>query len=274
MSCVSCHSFQGHKSLGIAGMDLVDMTRRLRRTWFDRYLLDPASLRPGTRMPTFWPEGRSVRKDILDGDTPRQFEALWQYLAEGPKARLPIGIGPQPILLVPAAEPVIYRNFIQGAGNRAIGVGYPERVHLAFDADQMCLKLLWRGDFIDASRHWVDRGAGFQPPAGEDVLTLPDGPPFAVLADAKSTWPKQAGKAAGWRFRGYELDAKGRPGFLYAFQGVEVRDRFEPSGKGFRRTLELEAKEAPSGLFFRSGQELRPVAFENGRATLVVDYAW
>jgi hypothetical protein len=225
-------------------------------------------------MPTFWPEGRSVRKDILDGDTPRQFEALWQYLAEGSKARLPIGIGPQPILLVPAAEPVIYRNFIQGAGTRAIGVGYPERVNLAFDANQMCPKLLWRGDFIDASRHWVDRGAGFQGPAGEDILTLPDGPPLAVLADGTSAWPKETGPAAGWRFGGYELDSKGRPTFLYSFKGVEVRDRFEPSGKGFRRTLQLESKEAPSGLRFRHGKDLLPVAFEGGRASIAVDYTW
>src|SRR6185503_7126069 len=74
MSCVPCHMFQNHKSLGIPGMDLVHMAQRLRRDWFSKYLLDPPSLRPGTRMPTYWPEGKSVRKDILEGDTAKQIE--------------------------------------------------------------------------------------------------------------------------------------------------------------------------------------------------------
>jgi hypothetical protein len=271
MSCVSCHNFQGHKSLGIAGMDLVNVTSRLRRSWFDRYLLEPASLRPGTRMPTFWPEGRSVRKDILDGDTPKQVEAIWQYLSEGSKARLPVGIGPQPIVLAAAAEPVIYRNFIQGAGPRAIAVGYPEHANLAWDANQMTLKLAWHGEFIDASKHWVDRGAGFQGPLGDKLLSFPDGPPFSLQADP---WPKEAGKAAGYAFKGYDLDAKGRPTFHYAFKGIEVRESYEPSAAGFTRTLTLEAKEAPSGLRFRHGKDVLPVEFKDGKATLTVEIRW
>jgi mono/diheme cytochrome c family protein len=291
MSCVSCHQFQGHKSQGIPGMDLVHMTTRLRKDWFVRYLLEPASLRPGTRMPTFWPEGKSVRKDILDGDTPKQIDALWAYLGEGGKAQLPLGIGPQPILLAPTPdEAVIYRNFIQGAGPRAIAVGYPEKANLAFDANQMCLKLLWHGDFIDASKHWVDRGSGFQGPAGDKVVSLPDGPPFATAPAA--AWPKESGKAAGYQFGGYELDKKGRPTFLYAFKGVQVRDFFEalPGAEpAFRRTLLLEAKEPTADLVFRAagkgeakvegavegGGEYRvPVHFEDGKARIVVTYRW
>lgn len=274
MSCVSCHQFQGHKSQGIPGMDLTVMGARLRKDWFTRYLLEPSSLRPGTRMPTFWPEGKSVRKDILDGDTPRQIEALWQYLGEGSKAQLPLGIGPQPILLAPAAEPILYRNFIQGAGTRAIGVGYPEKANLAWDANQMTLKLIWQGDFIDASRHWNDRGVGFQGPAGDKVVALPDGPPFST---SEGAWPKETGKAAGYQFRGYELDKKGRPTFLYSFKDVEVRDFFEAvPGKdpGFKRTLTLESKAPPSPLYFRDRESRIPVKFENGKAVIAVDYVW
>jgi len=297
MSCVTCHMFQNHRSLGIQGMDLVHMAQRLRRDWFGKYLLDPPSLRPGTRMPTYWPEGKSVRKDILEGSTERQIEALWQYLSEGGKAQIPIGIGPQPIPLVPVDEAIIYRNFIQGAGSRAIAVGYPEKAHLAFDADQMRLALLWHGDFIDASKHWVDRGAGNQSPAGEDVLALTDGAPFAVLADEKAAWPKAWGHDAGYQFGGYELDAKRRPTFLYAFGKVEVRDFFEAvEGKPaptFKRTITLESKDAPAGLWFRAaagkldrlkvtveggvvrGTELLvPVSFASGKATIVVTYGW
>jgi mono/diheme cytochrome c family protein len=298
MSCVTCHMFQNHKSLGIQGMDLVNMAQRLRRDWFGRYLLDPPSLRPGTRMPTYWPEGKSVRKDILDGNTERQIEALWEYLGEGSRMPLPIGIGPVPIPLTPTDEAIIYRNFIQGAGTRAIAVGYPEKAHLAFDANQMRLALLWRGDFMDASRHWVGRGEGFQPPAGEDVLMLAEGAPFAVLADEKAPWPKESGHEAGYQFGGYELDAKRRPTFQYSFSKVEVRDFFEAlEGKpnpSFKRTITLESKEPPAGLWFRAaagkldgkvkvtveggvvrGTELLvPLTFASGKCTIVVNYAW
>lgn len=253
MSCVTCHTFQNHKSLGIQGMDLVHMSQRLRRDWFAKYLLDPPSLRPGTRMPTYWPEGKSVRKDILDGDTGRQIEALWQYLSEGGKAQIPVGLGPQPIPLVPVDEALIYRNFIQGAGPRAIAVGYPEKIHLAFDANALRPALLWRGDFIDASKHWVDRGAGFQSPAGDDVVVLTDGAPFAVLPEATSPWPKASGHAAGYQFGGYTLDAKRRPTFEYAFGRVQVRDFFEAVDAkphpAFKRTITIQA---PDALWFRA----------------------
>lgn len=297
MSCVTCHMFQSHKSLGIPGMDLVHMAQRLRRDWFTRYLLDPPSLRPGTRMPTYWPEGKSVRKDILNGDTDKQIEALWQYLSEGGKAQMPIGIGPQPIPLIPVDEAIIYRNFIQGAGPRAIAVGYPEKANLAFDAQQMRLALLWHGDFIDASKHWVDRGSGFQGPAGDDVISMADAAPMAILADDKSPWPtKPKDRDPAWQFGGYELDAKRRPTFTYAFGKVEIRDFFEAlEGKSFKRTLKFESKDALAGLWFRAsagnvgglkikidgaapvqrGAELLvPIVLKDGALTLTLIYSW
>ena len=44
----------------------------------------------------------------------------------------------------------------------------------------MRLALLWHGDFMDASKHWVDRGSGFQAPLGEYVLPMHAGAPFSV----------------------------------------------------------------------------------------------
>ena len=86
-------------------------------------------------------------------------------------------------------EAVIYRNFIEGAGARAIGVGFPEKLNLAFDADNMRLAMLWHGGFIDAARHWTARGAGFEKPLGDNVLHLPTGPPLARLSDPSAMWP-------------------------------------------------------------------------------------
>jgi len=256
LSCISCHLFAQHKSLGIPAMDLTMMTRRLKKDWFHRYLLDPPSLRPGTRMPTFWPEGKSARKDILDGDTDRQIDAIWAYLSLGKEAGLPPGLIQGKMELVASNEAVIYRNFIQGAGARAIGVGYPEKANLAFDANELRLALIWQGPFIDAARHRTGRGDGFEGPLGYNVVKMPAGAPFAVLQDSASKWPESAGKKAGYQMRGYRLDDKRRPTFLYSFPNVRVEDHaVAVSGDldaSFRRVLTLRADHPVENLWFRA----------------------
>ncbi len=91
---------------------------------------------------------------------------MWSYLADGKQAREPIGVQQQLIELVPSSRPTIYRNFIEGLTPRGIAVGYPQGGNLAWDADRLSLSLLWKGAFIDASKHWVGRGPGNQGPLG------------------------------------------------------------------------------------------------------------
>ena len=131
LSCVTCHIYGSFKSLGIPAADLTQMTRRVRKDWFVSFLLDPQKEKPGTRMPQFWPEGKAVRKEVLDGDTNAQIEAIWAYLSKGKSSKIPSGLRKVGNELIPDDEAIIYRHFIQGGGARAIGVGYPEEVHLA-----------------------------------------------------------------------------------------------------------------------------------------------
>ncbi|HEY1784378.1 MAG TPA: PA14 domain-containing protein, partial [Pirellulales bacterium] len=176
LGCVKCHNFRDVPSTGIQAMNLTLMPQRLRHDWFRRYVLNPQEFRPGTRMPSAWPNGQTFLPKLLDGTADSQIEAVWQYLADGDKAMVPYGLARGPIELTPEKEAIIYRNFIEGAGSRAIGVGYPEKANIAFDANDLRLALLWQGAFIDASRHWVDRGAGYQPPLGDNILALAKGP--------------------------------------------------------------------------------------------------
>ena len=108
----------------------------------------------------------------------------------GPRPRSLTDLGRDPIPLVADKTPVIYRNFIQGAGPRAIGVGYPEKANLAFDANDLRIALIWQGAFIDASKHWTGRGEGFQGPLGDNALALPYGPTVIHL--------RRRGNAADW----------------------------------------------------------------------------
>lgn len=268
LACITCHTFADHKSLGVPAIDLTTMTTRLKKDWFRRYLVDPAALRPGTRMPTFWPEGKASNKEILGGDTDRQIDAVWAFLARGLKADLPPGLVQGRMEIVPQGEAVIYRNFIAGAGSRAIGVGYPERVHLAFDANELRLALIWQGAFMDAARHSTGRGEGYEPPLGDHVVKLPAGAAFAVLPEAGSPWPQASGKKAGYQLKGYSLDDNRRPTFFYDFQSVHVADFPMPvAGEldaSFRRTLTLRSEKPVDHLWFRAAQGSRIEAKAGG----------
>ena len=224
LTCIACHMFDGNKSLGVPALDLATAGQRLRFDWFRRYLLDPQSLRPGTRMPAFWPNGVAVNKEILDGDTEKQIFAVWAYLARKNFTDLPPGLIQGKMELVADKEAIIYRNFIQGGGPRAIGVGYPEKANLAFDAQDVRLALIWQGSFIDAARHRTGRGQGYEKPLGTNVINGPAAPAFAVLDSESTEWPKVAGKAAGWQFHGYQLDTERRPTFRYSWNGLNFED--------------------------------------------------
>ncbi len=156
--------------------------------------------------------------------------------------------------LVVEKEPVVYRNFIAGAGGRPIAVGYPGGFNLAWSAERMNLALLWRGAFMDAALHWTDRGGGEQAPLGYDLLrpSAEVGVPFAILASADAEWTK---RAEGYAWKGYTLDAKRLPTFLYEWSGVKVSDRFECEGEATAggkivRTLKL-AGPIPANAFLR-----------------------
>jgi hypothetical protein len=255
LACIKCHLFAGHKAEGIQGIDMTLMARRLRRDWFHRYVRAPQKYRPGTRMPEGWPNGTSLLTKVLGGDTDRQIEAVWLYLSDGDRAALPAGLRKQSIPLVPTREAILYRNFIEGAGTRGIGVGYPEKAHLAFDANDLRLCLVWQGAFLDASRHWTDRGAGFEPPLGDNVLHLPAGVSFAVL-HGDEPWPTQPARALGDTFLGYRLTPDSRPTFLYSCAGARVED-FPNAVAGspspsIRRTLTLTATPPGPALWFRA----------------------
>ncbi len=93
LNCISCHNFDGHKSPGIPALDLARATGRLKWDWFRRFLLDPQSVHPGTRMPVFWPGGVSTNTNILEGDAEKQIQAIWTYLTRKDFADLPAGLG-------------------------------------------------------------------------------------------------------------------------------------------------------------------------------------
>ncbi len=255
LSCIKCHTFEKFAATGIQSLDMTTMTRRLRRDWFHRYLLDPQKYRPGTRMPAAWPNGRSVVPDILHGDPAIQIEAIWQYLLDGNQAKIPSGLMKEAIELIPADRPIIYRNFLEGLSPRGIAVGFKEKAHFAWDAEQMTPRLIWHGAFIDASKHWEGRGPGNQTPLGDHVMTLPSGPPMATLVSLDEKWPDKGPRESGFHFKGYTLDPGGVPGFRYQWNELSITDSIMPfvasPDNGLQRTLIVKSTGRIENVYLR-----------------------
>jgi len=218
LSCISCHTVAGQASIGVPGMDLAVMHERLRSQWFRRWMREPLAMRSGTRMPTFFEQGRSVLGSVLDGDSEAQIGALWEYLGLGSNLPLPAGVvvDRAAYQLVAVERPVYVGAFMEGLSARVLNVGFPENVHVAFDSQHVRLARAWSGRFFDAEGTWRGRAGRLELPPGDRVVELPAGPAFALLAQRDTTpWPTTEGKAAGWRMLGHVRDEAGFPTFRY-----------------------------------------------------------
>jgi mono/diheme cytochrome c family protein len=313
LSCIACHEFSGQKSGEMSAVDLAQVTGRLKKNWFHLYLRQPSRFHPNVIMPTYWPDGDSALKTILAGDAGQQIEALWTYLDDGERAKKPLGLSRQSNELRVGDVTEICRGQ-SPVGYRGIGVGYPERINLAFDSGEMALRQLWKGEFAS-----VD--SGHFRPRGTDSISFPPGIPFHQLKSLDDQWPYK-GKSNhafpqdhGYQFRGYHLDAARRPTLLYHYGEVAVEDFFEDvrdkDGKAyFKRTLRFETAAEQPQFYFRAavgkklvkqsernfsfeklqlritsdhkgivregdaGEVLVPLTLPKGRSTLSLDYQW
>lgn len=54
LGCYGCHKIQGLEYLRKPGPDLTNLAAKVDETWVERWLMEPRSFRPSTRMPHFW----------------------------------------------------------------------------------------------------------------------------------------------------------------------------------------------------------------------------
>ncbi|QDV82045.1 c-type cytochrome [Planctomycetes bacterium TBK1r] len=256
--CVGCHAFRGESLPGVVGIDLAGTTNRIDSKWFYEFVLNPSAVKKRTRMPTFFPDGKSNRPELLDGNVRHQISAIWAYLKNMDREPLPEKIETVRSAnyeLAPSGKPIVLRTFMEQAGTHAIAVGFPQGVHFAFDAEQMRLAIGWKQRFLDARGTWFER---FTPPAdplGDAQIAMPAGP--VVIADENGG--EHEGENAGYRFRGYRLDAAGVPTFLYDIAGWSIEDRIEATESGTLKRS-VTARRAPSVRGDTSDQKLHLLA--------------
>ncbi|MEZ6057312.1 MAG: c-type cytochrome [Planctomycetaceae bacterium] len=255
LNCIVCHTFQLKRSANMSAVDLTEMSERLKKDWFYHYMRDPQQLSQNTIMPSFWPGGWAMRRDILNGESDLQIEAIWQYLLDGRQAPTPRGLIQEPLELVATDEAVMLRRSYPGVGKRGVGVGYPGQVNLVFDAEQMRLAMIWQGKFADAGGVWRSQGHGTVRPLGPKVMSFSPGPD---IDDADHPWIVDEGRPPEHRFKGYSLDNHRRPTFRYEIGDVSVEDVLldvadGESGRSFlRRTIRLKGASTSRKLTFRA----------------------
>ena len=233
VGCITCHRWGERPALGIQALDLSNLGQRIQPGWLREYLVNPASYRPGTLMPSFWPDGKASNHDILGGDTARQIASIYSFAksANGEPEGFPALAGGE-FELLPKDRPIVQRTFFEDTGTHAILVGFPTGAHLAYDGQNARPAVAWRGKFFDAYNTWFSRFAPFEKAGGPAV----------------KTWPAATeGDAAPVRFHGYRLDAQGVPTFLYSVAELQVEERFDGIENGLTHivTWNPDAPTAP-----------------------------
>lgn len=236
LGCISCHDIAGVPNTGTRGPDLATINQRVRYDWYERWLHQPLRMAPGTRMPQAFVDDKSTLATVFNGDPRQQAEAMWAYLSLGPGLPLPEGMEqPKGLLIAVKDRPELLRTFMPDAGSKAIAVGYPGGVSLAFSADQCRLAYAWGGNFLDASPVWNNRGGSPAKLLGPKFWTAPPGHPWGLTANPRVP-PDFLGRAnhpafglpfptgdpprvydgeRAAQFDGYSLDKAGRPTFRY-----------------------------------------------------------
>lgn len=168
--------------------------------------------------------------------------------AEGPESpkhvlSQPVEVRPIAALEVaPANSPVLHRSFVDhGAEKRThtISVGEPTGVHYSYDLARGALLQVWRGAFLDATPMWHSRGQDQLAVALGSSVSFSGESALAMLGDTNEPWPSGL---EGYTFRGYELDADGRPTYKSNVGPLQIDDRVEPHNgrEGIRRTLTVQ----------------------------------
>ncbi len=92
--CVQCHAVGSQAPLApfeAPAINFMHVTERLREDYYYRWIHDPLRVDPETKMPRFDDaDGKTGLTTIFDGDSHRQYEAIWNYLLTGKDIRPPV----------------------------------------------------------------------------------------------------------------------------------------------------------------------------------------
>jgi hypothetical protein len=156
-------------------------------------------------------------------------------------------------IFVDAPVNTLLRSFMDVPGTRvvhAVSVGSPEGLHYTYDMDNSAIVQVWRGEFLDATPMWHERGDGSSRPRGSKQLFGKPAFTIGKLSSSAGPW-KTDTAGTGFRPKGYELDEKDRPIFHYFIYGLAVDDATQVLENRQGIVREITVANPPADLFAR-----------------------
>lgn len=226
------------------------------------------------------------------------FIGLW---VEGPSSRptafhtmsSTLSVSPSDPIGLDAQRPTVFRSFMDidvkhypespeynGKPNffpetkrkrivHAVQVGDPAHLHYTYDLDNGAVAQIWKGNFLNTSPMWDNRGDGSSRPEGA-ILPFDDVSVVVTKADLFVLNPSITEPVVQFVPKGYDLDEAGLPTFRYQRFGMEVQDHLQVTdGKMITRTLNFNNVPAGQTFFCRIaiGEKIEP----SGENTWMVD---
>jgi hypothetical protein len=176
-----------------------------------------------------------------------------------------------PILVDPKEKPLL-RSFMDVPGygrvTHAVSVGSEAKVHFTYDLDHGSLFQVWRGEFLNATPMWNNRGDGSSRPLGSIVRLGHPVVPISSLSSADQAWPADTVGTA-FKTLGYKIHANNDISFMYRAHGATIADEVVilENGQGVKRQLKIENGPADAYYLLAQGENIKEV----GAGTYLVE---
>lgn len=176
-------------------------------------------------------------------------------------------------ILVSVEDTPLLRSFMDLPNGprvtHAVSVGSAQNIHYTYDLNKGFMLQAWRGDFLDATPMWHDRGDGSSRPRGSIVhFTTQPQLSVAKLSSVQQPWLNDT-IGSSYEPNGYKLDSNDQPTFLYDVYGTSLEDEIKvlPDGKGIER--KIKSGNSAKDLYFllARGEKIESI----GNDTFLVD---
>ena len=189
--------------------------------------------------------------------------ALWIESPDGGKGGYhalssTLAVSPSDPIYLDAATPKVFRSFVDYSENgafkkrivHAVNVGNPDGIHYTYDLDNGAMAQMWKGEFLNTSPMWDNRGDGSSQSRGVQQAT--GDIPVITTMEGLSDTNYVARDGAGFRSLGYDLEGEGIPVFRYQMYGSEINDRIRlEDKKGLSRTIQFAGTPSSTPLYCR-----------------------
>jgi hypothetical protein len=149
---------------------------------------------------------------------------------------------PAPLIAVQSdGSPELVRSFMEHNNRKlthVLSVGDPHQVHYAYDLLQGGILQVWKGDFLNTTEMWYERGEPQTASAMGAVRTLKGNCPIYNPSLTKDS-------VVAYQYKGYTLGGNGLPTFKYEYQNLKLYDEIQPmeNRNGLSRTITIEGSQ-------------------------------